>query len=491
MLCLISLTIFYRVKVNKQNTFNYQLSIINYQLNSIFVPEMYNFNRYREHYSAMLKLALPIVISQLGHIFVQFADNVMVGQYGGDDPLPLAAVSFGVMMSFLFFITAQGMTLGLTPLIGELYAQGDKRHSASYLKHAIILFTLLGGLFVTLQIGTERLLYHMGQPVEVVDAALPYYRLMAYSLLPMMLFSAFKNFLDGVGNTVVPMVIMMLCNLLNIGLNWVFIYGKFGAPEMGVVGAGLATLLSRLLMPVLGIGYFVLRSRYRAYTALLPQVRICISDFVSLLKMGTPIALQMLLESAAFVITGVMMGWFGAVAISANQIAMTLGNAAFMIVVAVGSAVTIRVSHCYGARDVDNLSLAAKASLHMVILWNSFAALVFVTMNHLIPQLFTTNAEVLAIASQMLTMVALYQIFDGLQCVGIGILRGFQDVKIIPWISFLAYIALNIPVGYLCGFTFGLGPSGLFLGYLFGLGTSALLALWRIRHQVRIFRQTF
>ena len=260
---------------------------------------------------------------------------------------------------------------------------------------------------------------------------------------------------------------------------------------MGVVGAGLATLLSRLLMPLLGIGYFVLRSRYRAYTALLPEVRICLSDFLSLLKMGTPIALQMLLESAAFVITGVMMGWFDAVAISANQIAMTLGNAAFMIFVAVGSAVTIRVSHCYGARDVDNLSLAAKASLHMVVLWNSFAALIFVTMNHLIPQLFTTNAEVLTLASQMLTMVALYQIFDGLQCVGIGILRGFQDVKIIPWISFLAYIALNIPVGYLCGFTLGLGPRGLFLGYIFGLGTSALLALWRIRHQIRIFRKTF
>ena len=450
---------------------------------------MGHFVKYREHYAATLRLALPIAISQLGHILVQFADNVMVGRYGGSDPLPLAAVSFGVMISFLFFITAQGLTLGLTPLIGELYAQDDKERSASYLKHAIVLFTLLGGLFVGGQILSEQLLYRMGQPVEVVDAALPYYRMMAYSLLPVMFFSAFKNFLDGVGNTVVPMLMMMFCNLLNIFLNWVFIYGKLGAPEMGVEGAGLATLLSRALLPVLAVGYFALRSRYRDYTILFSKVRLGVKDFVSLMKMGVPIAVQMLLESVAFVLTGVMMGWFDAVAISANQIAMTLGNAAFMIVVAVGSAVTIRVSHCYGARDVERMSLSSKATLHLVLLWNLLAAVAFVSLNHLIPQLFTTNEEVIALASQLLLMVASYQIFDGLQCVGIGILRGIQDVKIIPWISFLAYIALNIPVGYLCGFVLGMGPCGIFVGFLFGLGTSALLALKRIRRKIGEFRE--
>ncbi len=452
---------------------------------------MYSFAKYRNHYAATLKLAFPIVISQLGHIFVQFADNVMVGQYGGDNPLPLAAVSFGVSMSFLFFVTGQGVTLGLTPLIGELFAQGDVRRSASYLKHAVFLYSLLGLVFALLQIGSQLLLYRMGQPVEVVDAAMPYYRMMAYSIFPVMLFGAFKNFLDGVGNTMVPMIIMMFCNLLNIFLNWVFIYGTLGAPEMGVEGAGLATLISRMLMPLLGIGYFVLHRGYRSYTSLIPSVRIGMTDIFSLLKMGTPIAVQMLLESAAFVITGVMMGWFDAVAISSNQIAMTLGNAAFMIVVAVGTAVTIRVSHCYGARDVDGISLTSKSSLHLVLLWDSFAALIFVIFNRSIPYLFTSNAEVIELASQMLIMVALYQVFDALQCAGIGILRGFQDVKIIPWISFLAYVVLNIPVGYLCGFVLGMGPCGLFLGYLFGLGVSALLSLLRIQRKIREFRESF
>jgi MATE family multidrug resistance protein len=304
-----------------------------------------------------------------------------------------------------------------------------------------------------------------------------------------LLFSAFKNFLDGVGNTVTPMIIMMFCNLLNIVLNWVFIYGRCGAPEMGVEGAGLATLIARICMPLLGIGYFVLRRRYRPYTKLLPLVHFTRSDFYSLLKMGVPIAVQMFLESLAFVITSVMMGWFGAVALGANQIAMTLGNAAFMIVVAVGTAVTIRVSHSYGARDADSMSLTSKAALHLMLVWDSFAALLFIMLNHHIPQLFTSNDEIIFLASQMLIMVSFYQVFDALQCAGVGIMRGFQDVKIISWISLLAYLVLTIPVGYLCGFVLDMGPCGLFVGYLFGLGSAAVLYLLRVRRKIHTFRR--
>ncbi len=449
----------------------------------------YRFSTYKPHYRSILKLALPIIVSQLGHVLVQFADNVMVGQYGGDNPLPLAAVSFGVMISLLFFIASQGLTLGLTPLIGELFAQGDKERSASYLKHAILLFSIIGVLFVALQLGAEPLLYHMGQPVEVVEAAIPYYRLMAYSLLPVLLFAAFKNFLEGLGNTFVPMVIMMFCNVLNIFLNWVFIYGNLGATEMGVEGAGLATLVSRMCMPVLGIGYFMLRRRYQAYTSLMPSIRFGSRDIVSLLRMGIPIAVQMFLESLSFVLTGVMMGWFSTIAISSNQIAMTMANASFMIVLSVGTAVTISVSHFYGARDTSNMSVTAKAAIHLVLLFNCMAALLFIGLREQIPLLFTTNAEVVALAAQMLIMVACFQLFDALQCAGVGIMRGMQDVKMISWISLLAYIVLNLPIGYLCGFVLHLGPCGLFFGYLFGLGTASILYLVRIKYQIGKFKK--
>lgn len=447
----------------------------------------YRFTTYQPHYASILKLALPIVVSQLGYILVQFADNVMVGQYGGNDPLPLAAVSFGVTTSLIFFLAGQGLTLGLTPLIGEVFAQGNKLRTASYLRHSLVLFPLLGIVIVWLQLLVEPLLYHMGQPIEVVNAAIPYYRMMAYSIFPVMLFSSFKNFLDGVGNTFVPMVIMMICNIVNIFLNWVYIGGNMGAPEMGAEGAALATLISRICMPIMGAGYFIFNRKYRSYTSLFPSIKIAMSEMVSLLRMGIPISVQMSLESLAFIISSIMMGWFSTAAIGANQIAMTMANTSFMIVLALGTAVTIRVSHFYGTRDVENMSLTAKATIHMVLLWNISAALVFTLFRNEIPLLFTTNADVLTLASQMLIMVACFQIFDALQCAGVGIMRGMQDVKMISWISLLAYIVLNIPVGYLCGITLGMGPIGLFVGYIFGLGTAAILYMVRIKFKLRSF----
>ncbi len=450
---------------------------------------MYEFSKYKEQYRANLKLALPVVVAQLGQILVQFADNVMVGRYGGEDPLPLASVAFGNSSAFLFFIAGLGITLGLTPLVGELFVRGETRRSASYLKHAMVLYGLLGVAFTLLQLLFAPMLYRMGQPVEVVDMALPYYRFLAFSMFPVMLFGAFKQFLEGVGNTVASMIIILGCNLLNILLNWIFINGEWGAPEMGGAGAGLATMISRAMMPVAGLVYFVSQKRYRCYLSLFPSLKMRRAQINDLFKMGLPIAAQMFLEASAFVITSVMMGWFDVIAISSNQIAMTLGNCAFMIVTAVGAATTIRVSHCYGARNIGEMSMAAKASLHIVLMWNTLAILSFVSLRHVVPHLFTSNAAVIDMTALLLVFVSLYQLSDGLQCVAIGIMRGFQDVKVIPWISFLAYIVLNLPVGYLFGFTLGMGPCGLFVGYFVGLTTSAVLLLLRVKRKIGYLRR--
>ncbi len=446
---------------------------------------LYNFAKYREQYKANLKLALPVVLTQVGQILTQVADNLMVGRYGGDDPLPLAAVSFGGSVFFILFITSVGVALGMTPLVGELFVQGERKRSAALLQNGILFYTLLGVGLSLVQFAAIPLLYHLGQPVEVVDMAVPYYRMLVYSMPLMMLFFAFKQFLEGVGNTKVEMVVTIIANLANIAFNWVFIYGRYGFPEMGAQGAGLGTLLSRTIAPVLMIGYFCSRPVYRAYLQGFSPRRYSWSTVRKLLRMGLPISLQMFLESSAFVGTSVMMGWFGTQAISANQIAITLGNCAFMIVMSIGAATTIRISHCYGIRNIAELSLAAKASYHLVLAWNFFAALVFITLRGWIPTLFTSNPEVIAITSQLLIFAALYQLSDGVQNVSVGILRGIQDVKIIMPIAFISYWLLNLPVGYLFGFTLGMGPSGLFLGFSFGLSMAALLMIVRIRRSVR------
>ena len=204
--------------------------------------------------------------------------------------------------------------------------------------------------------------------------------------------------------------------------------------------------------------------------------------------MGLPISAQMFLESSAFIGTGIMMGWLSKEAISANQIASTMSTSAFMIVLSIGAATTIRTSHCYGRRDIAELSMAVKASYHLVLAWNTFAAIVFISLCNFIPALFTENTEVIDIASSLFIVMALFQLSDGVQNVSVGVLRGIQDVKIIMPIAFTAYWLLNLPVGYLLAFTLGMGPTGMYVGYIVGLSVAAILMIGRIRRRIRGMR---
>lgn len=425
---------------------------------------------------------MPIALSQLGYVVVQFADNAMVGSYGGDDPLPLSAVSFGVMMSFVLFSLAMGITLGLTPVIGEHFARGEYRRTAHYLQTSLVSYPILGVIFMALQQLSVPLLYKLGQPVEVVDMAVPYYKLMGYSLPAIMLYGCFKQFLEGMGNTVTPMVIAVVTNAMNIVLNWVFIYGNCGCEAMGVYGAGLATLIARWASPVLIFIYFVVKGEYRDYLKLFSRGVKYIKDTYRLLTIGVPLAGQMLLEGSAFVVTSVMMGWFGAEALAANQVAMTYGNAAFMLTIALGSAATIRVSHCYGLGDREKMRDVVISSSHLSAVWGAMVFISFIAFRGVLPRLFTPSEPIVALASQMIIWVGLYQISDAVQGTLIGVLRGMQDVKIIAGLSFVAYVLLNIPVGYLCAFTFGFDSTGLLAGYVVGLTTAA------IAYGIRVYR---
>ena len=434
------------------------------------------------HYKANLRLALPVALSQLGYVIVQFADNAMVGSYGGNNPLPLSAVSFGVMISFVMFSLSMGICLGMTPIVGEHFARGEYRRTAHYLQSSLVAYPLLGVLFMVVQLLFAPMLYRLGQPVEVVDMALPYYRLMAYSLPAIMLYGCFRQFLEGVGNTVAPMVFAVVTNVVNIILNWIFIYGNCGCEAMGVYGAGLATLIARWMLPVLGFAYFVIKSEYNDYLKLFSRGVNYLKDSLRLLSIGVPMAGQMLLEGSAWVVTSVMMGWFGAETLAANQIAMTYGNAAFMLTIALGSATTIRMSHSYGLRDREQMRDTVISSIHLSALWGVVVLILFASLCVVLPRLFTINEEVVALAAQMLILVAVYQISDAVQCALIGALRGMQDVKIIAGLSFVAYVLLNIPVGYMFAFVFGFGSVGLLVGYVVGLTTAA------VAYGIRVYR---
>lgn len=452
-------------------------------------------NTYKPFYKQNLKLALPVILSQVGQITLQLADTAMVGRYGGADPTPLAAVSYATNIFFIVFITAMGLTFGLTPLVGEHFAQGNKKYTSELLKSGLSLFTIVG-IATTILLMSIRPVFNLlggvmlaeagdGSISEVVDMALPYYDIITWSLFPIMIWGTIKQFLEGVGNTRIAMVTIILSNALNIFLNWVLIFGKFGIEPMGAVGAGLATLIARIVQCLIMVGYFFYTPKFKCYTQeLFTITRTNLKAMVDIIKVGTPIAFQMLMEASAFVIAGVLVLAFGAHAVSAYQIGVNMMNVTFMIVIAIGSATTIITSHIYGRKDFQNLRKTVYASYQMGLMWNISVAILFILLREQIPTLFTSNQEAIQLTATMLVFIALFQVSDCLQAISISILRGLQDVKIIMPIVVISYVVFNIPVGYLLAFEGGLGAVGLIIGFIVGLSICAVLTITRVRRNL-------
>lgn len=452
--------------------------------------------KYKPYYKENLRLALPVILSQLGQITVQLADTAMVGHYGGEDPNPLAAVSYASSLFFIVFITVMGITFGLTPLVGEHYAKGNKAHTAKLLKNGAVLFTAVSIATTLLLIGIRPLFAKMGALMiasgsdasinEVVTMALPYYDIIIWSLIPVMIWGTVKQFLEGIGNTRIAMVTIIIANSLNIFLNWVLIFGKFGIEPMGAVGAGLATLIARIVQCLMLVGYFIYAPQFKEYTSkLFARTRLSINAMREIMRVGTPISFQMFMEASAFALAGILVLAFGAHSVSAYQIGVNMMNVTFMIVIAIGSATTIICSHIYGRGDFSRLRNTMNASYQMGLIWNITIAALYVIFRYQIPALFTSNEEVVNLTASMLIFIALFQVSDCLQALSISILRGLQDVKVIMPIVFISYVVLNIPVGYILAFKCGLQANGLIIGFIVGLSCSALLTILRVRRDVK------
>lgn len=452
------------------------------------------FTKYRPFYKNNLRLALPVILSQMGQITVQLADTAMVGRYGGDDPTPLAAVSFGTSIFYIIFIGAMGLSFGLTPLVGEHFARGDKRYASELLKNGALLFTITGIVAAAALVAARPLMTFLGKAMidsgrdasitDVIATALPYYDTLIWSMLPIMIFLTFKQFLEGIGDTRTTMAVIIACNAINVLLNWIFIFGKCGFEPMGAVGAGISTLIARICMCLMITIYFFRSRRFGEYAAHLRMSAFRLRTVLAVLKVGIPISFQMFMEASAFVVANVMVLAFGAHASSSYQIGVNMMNLTFMIVVAIGSATTILCSHIYGQGDFGRLRRTVNASYQLGLMWCMTAAACFVLLRHDIPSLFTTNRQVIDLTATMLIYIALFQASDCLQSISISILRGLQDVKVIMPIVFLSYVVINIPVGYLLAFRLGFGAVGLIMGFIAGLSCCAVLTIRRVRRNI-------
>lgn len=454
------------------------------------------FAKYKPYYKENLHLATPVILSQIGQITVQLADTAMVGHYGGDDPTPLAAVSFATNFFYIIFITAMGIAFGLTPLVGEHYAKNHRSHVTELLQNGAVLFATIGVVATALLLASRSLLRVMGELMigqggdasigAVIDMALPYYNTLIWSLFPVMVWCTAKQFLEGIGNTRLAMYTIIAANLLNIFLNWVFIFGNLGSEALGVVGAGYATLISRIVQCIMLLTIFFRTPSLRCYTKeLFRRSMLSLKTMKEILRVGIPISFHMLMEASAFVVAGIIVLAFGAASVSAYQIGVNMMNVTFMIVIAIGSATTILTSHIYGRQDFGRLRMTVNAAYQMGLAWNVSVALLFVALRFVIPTLFTTNEEVIRLTGSMLIFIALFQVSDCLQAISISILRGLQDVKVIIPIVFISYVVINIPAGYLMAFQCGLRANGLIIGFIIGLSCCALMTILRVRRNIK------
>lgn len=445
-------------------------------------------SQYTKEFKYNLNLAAPVMLGMLGHTFVSLVDNIMVGQLGAAE---LAAVSLGNSFVFIAMSVGIGFSTAITPLVAEADTENNFEKGKSALKHGLFLCTTLGIILFILLLLAKPLMYIMDQPEEVVVLAIPYLDLVAFSLIPLIVFQAFKQFSDGLSLTKYPMYATILANVINVVLNYLLIFGKFGFPEMGIVGAAIGTLISRVVMVF--FLWWVLRYRKKS-KAYVTNIKIFVLESTMITKViniGFPSAMQMFFEVGIFTSAIWLSGTLGQNPQAANQIALNLSSMTFMVASGLSVAAMVRVGNQKGLRNYSELRRIAISIFLLGVILAVVFALSFVLLHKILPTIYVDlddpiNAidtkEVVAIASTLLLVSAVFQISDSLQVVALGALRGLQDVKIPTIITFISYWIIGFPISFYLGKESAFGSVGIWLGLIAGLTSAAILLFIRFNY---------
>ena len=421
-------------------------------------------------------LAYPVMLSQLGQVAVGVADSMMVGRLGA---LELAASSLANSIFFVALMFGIGISMGLTPLVSNAFGKGKTNQISRLFSNSLLINFLAGVALFGLVLLFSQSLSLLNQPEEVEALALPFLLIITASLIPLMVFQTFKQFVEGLSQTKQAMFITIAANLVNVFLNWLLIWGHWGFPELGFLGAAWATLISRVLMMVLMGGYVLTSKRYNDFKIQIfrfkPNWTLC----QRILKIGIPTGFQFIFEVSAFSAAAIMMGWISVNALAGHQIALNLASISYMMATGVATAGMIRVSHYIGKEDYVGMKEVGRVVFGMVAAFMFVCALLFFAFRFYLPTLYIDDPEVISLAASLLILAGFFQISDGIQVVGLGVLRGMEDVKIPTLVTFFAYWALGLPLGYLLAFKFAFGESGIWIGLLIGLTITAALLLYR------------
>ena len=428
------------------------------------------------------------MLGMLGHTFVAFADNVMVGQLGTAE---LAAVSLGNSFVFIAMSLGIGFSTAITPLVAEADSANNISQGKNAFKHGLILCTLLSVLLFLIILLLKPLMYYMDQPKEVVELAIPYLNYVALSLIPLIIFQALKQFSDGLSNTKYPMYATILANVINIVLNYLLIFGSFGFPKLGIVGAAIGTLFSRIIMVYFLWMIFKSKDKFRPYITNFNFKKIEQKISAKLFNLGFPSALQMFFEVGIFTAAIWLSGVLGKNPQAANQIALNLSSMTFMVGIGLSVAAMVRVGNQKGLNDFISLRRIAFSIFFLTFIIEIIFASFFLIFRDWLPTLYidgdtlvnmNDNKEVVLIASKLLLVAAFFQIFDGLQVAILGALRGLQDVKIPAFITFISYWIVGFPVSYYLGLYTSLESVGIWIGLFTGLFVASILLYIRFNY---------
>jgi multidrug resistance protein, MATE family len=421
-------------------------------------------------------LAYPVIIGQMGIMMMGVADSIMVGKIGAE---PLAAASVANSLFILLFIIGIGISSAITPLTAISIGAERFDECGVIFKQGLLVNLTAGVILVAFVVAAADIIKYLDQPPEVAVLAEPYTRILGLSIIPSMIFLGYRNFIEGLSVMRPAMIITLLANVVNVIVNWLLIYGNLGFPELGLNGAGWATFSSRTFMMIL-LTLYVSRAEYfKKFNLSLKNYKVYPAVVKRILNLGIPSGFQYFFEVGAFSFAVIMIGWLGTVQLAAHQIVLNLASISFMSALGISAAGSIRVGNAVGKENIAETRQAGFIAIVMGGALMGCFGILFVILNHELPSLYIKDADVLAYASTLMFFAAMFQISDGVQAVGIGVLRGLTDVKGPTVITFIAYWLLGLPVGYFLGFVLGLEVYGVWLGFLVGLTVSAVLLTLR------------
>jgi len=435
-----------------------------------------------EHLKENIRLAYPVMLTNLGHVLMGVTDNIMVGHVSA---VSLAAAGLALVAFNVLLLFGIGVSYAITPLVASAHGAGNKSEVIETVRHGLII-NVVNALFLIIIISLGKgMLYHIGQPKEVVDLALPFLSIISWSLIPVMIFQSYKQFAEGLSLTRVAMVVMIGANIVNFGFNYAFVYGHFGFPQLGLQGSGWATFISRSFMAIAIIAYVYFAKVFREYRGIFKIGEYNRAITMTLLQIGIPSGGQFIFEVAAFDFSLVMMGWLGTTAQAAHQISINMATVSYMTTAGLAAAATIRVGFFKGSNDTKNMREAAYSVLYIALGLMSIWAIIFIAARHALPILYVDDPQVIKTASSLLIIAGIFQLSDGAQVVCASALRGLQDVKVPSIFVFVSYWIIGLPLGYLLAFTIGLGPMGIWWGLFIGLTVTAAAMFFRLRMLVR------